>query len=331
MLYLRTCAAFPAMFLYLLALVGVYYLYRWFKEWPHVPDKGDKYVYITGCDSGFGNLLARHLDEKGFRVIAACFTEKGEEDLRKSCSRKLTTTHLDVRSKDSVAKTTATIKERVGQSGLWAVVNNAGVSVPTAPCDWLNIDDYKSMLEVNLLGVIAVTLSVLPLIKKARGRVVNVASVFGRISPTGGPYTVSKYGVEAFNDSLRLNMKPFGVKVLCIEPGFFKTNVTDTTILSNNVRTLWGRLPQDLKDAYGTEYLQKSLNLICNKVAKMSDGDLMKVVSCMEHAISAVRPRTRYSPGWDAKLFWLPLSYMPTCVIDYIMSKQAIPIAQPGQ
>ncbi|TNN61523.1 Retinol dehydrogenase 3 [Liparis tanakae] len=319
------------MFLYLLALVGVYYLYRWFREWPHVPDKGAKYVYITGCDSGFGNLLARHLDKKGFRVIAACFSEKGEEDLRKSCSGKLTTTHLDVRSKDSVAKATATIKERVGQSGLWAVVNNAGVSVPTGPCDWLNIDDYKSMLEVNLFGVIAVTLSVLPLVKKARGRVVNVASVFGRISPTGGPYTVSKYGVEAFNDSLRLNMAPFGVKVLCIEPGFFKTNVTDATILSNNVRTLWERLPQDMKDAYGPEYLEKSLDIITTKVAKMSDGDLMKVVGCMEHAISAVRPRTRYSPGWDAKLFWLPLSYMPTCVSDYIMTKGAIPIAQPGQ
>ena len=83
------------------------------------------------------------------------------------------------------------------------MVNNAGVAVPSAPCDWLTIDDYKSMLEVNLHGVIAVTLSVLPLIKKARGRVVNVASVFGRISPVGGPYTVSKYGVEAFNDSLR--------------------------------------------------------------------------------------------------------------------------------
>lgn len=88
-------------------------------------------------------------------------------------------------------------------SGLWAVVNNAGVSVPSAPCDWLTIDDYKSMLDVNLNGVIAVTLSVLPLIKKAKGRVVNVASVFGRISVTGGPYPVSKYGVEAFNDSLR--------------------------------------------------------------------------------------------------------------------------------
>lgn len=88
-------------------------------------------------------------------------------------------------------------------TGLWGVVNNAGVSVPSGPCDWLSIEDYKSMLDVNLHGVIAVTLSVLPLIKKAKGRVVNVASVFGRISPFGGPYCVSKYGVEAFNDSLR--------------------------------------------------------------------------------------------------------------------------------
>lgn len=316
------------MFLYLLGLVVVFYVYRWIRELPRVSDRGSKYVYITGCDSGFGNLLARHLDKKGFRVIASCFTEKGEEELKKACSGNLTTTHLDVRSKDSVEKVAAMIKAKVGQSGLWAVVNNAGVSVPSAPCDWLNIDDYKSMLEVNLDGVIAVTLSVLPLIKKAKGRVVNVASVFGRISPTGGPYTISKYGVEAFNDSLRLNMAPFGVKVLCIEPGFFKTNVTDTAILSKNVKMLWERLPQDVRDDYGSEYLPKALAVIADKVAKISDGDLMKVVHCMEHAVAAVRPRTRYSPGWDAKFFWLPLSYMPSCVSDYILLKESIPIAK---
>ncbi|XP_037320007.2 retinol dehydrogenase 7-like [Pungitius pungitius] len=316
------------MYLYLLGLLVLYKLYRWCRELPRVPDKDSKYVYITGCDTGFGNLLARHLDKKGFKVIASCFSERGEEDLKKSCSGNLTTTHLDVRSKDSVAKVAAMIKEKVGERGLWAVVNNAGVSVPSAPCDWLTIDDYKSMLDVNLNGVIAVTLSVLQLIKKARGRVVNVASVFGRISATGGPYTISKYGVEAFNDSLRLNMAPFGVKVLCIEPGFFKTNVTDATILSKNVMAVWDRLPQDVKDDYGTEYLEKSLGVIKDKVAKISDGDLMKVVGCMEHAVSAVQPRTRYSPGWDAKLFWLPLSYMPTCVSDYVLTSQAVPIAK---
>lgn len=87
--------------------------------------------------------------------------------------------------------------------GLWAVVNNAGISFPSAPPDWLTIEDYKPMLAVNLCGVINVTLSVLPLIKKCRGRVVNVASVFGRVSPVSGPYCITKYGVEAFNDSLR--------------------------------------------------------------------------------------------------------------------------------
>ncbi|KAL3045777.1 hypothetical protein OYC64_013935 [Pagothenia borchgrevinki] len=316
------------MYLYLVGLLLLYYVYRWFRELPRVPDKGNKYVYITGCDSGFGNLLARHLDSKGFRVIASCFSEKGEEDLRKSCSPNLRTTHLDVRSQDSVAKVAAMIKDKVGERGLWAVVNNAGVSLPSGPCDWLTIDDYKSMLDVNLNGVIAVTLSVLPLIKKARGRVVNVASVLGRISVTGGPYSISKYGVEAFNDSLRLNMAPFGVKVLCIEPGFFKTNVTDSAILTRNVKDLWEKIPQEVRDDYGTEFLEKSIAVLKDKVEKISDGDLMKVVGCMEHAVSAVRPRHRYSPGWDAKLFWLPLSYMPTCVSDYIMTSQAIPIAK---
>ncbi|KAM8873156.1 retinol dehydrogenase 7-like [Synchiropus picturatus] len=317
-----------AMFLYLLGLGAFYYVYRWVRELPRVSDKNSKYVYITGCDTGFGNLLARHLDKQGFRVIAACYTEAGEEELRKACSSSLITTHLDVRSNESVHKVAAMIKEKVGERGLWAVVNNAGVAVPSAPCDWLTIEDYTSMLDVNLNGVIAVTLSVLPLIKKARGRVVNMASVFGRISVVGGPYSVSKYGVEAFNDSLRLNMKAFGVKVLCIEPGFFKTNVTNADILGRNVKMLWGKLPQEVKDDYGPEYLQKSLDILTGKVSKISDGELMKVVRCMEHAVSAVRPRTRYSPGWDAKFFWLPLSYMPSCVTDYLMGLENIPIAK---
>uniref|UniRef100_A0A3P8Z4C9 Uncharacterized protein n=1 Tax=Esox lucius TaxID=8010 RepID=A0A3P8Z4C9_ESOLU len=102
------------MFLYLLGLVIFYYLYRWFREIPRVPDRGNKYVYITGCDSGFGNLLARHLDQRGFSVIASCFTEKGEEDLRKACSDRLTTLHLDVRKNESIDKAAALIKDRVG-------------------------------------------------------------------------------------------------------------------------------------------------------------------------------------------------------------------------
>ncbi|XP_051261023.1 dehydrogenase/reductase SDR family member 9 [Dicentrarchus labrax] len=311
------------MFLYVLGPVALWFLYRWYKESKRVPNKGDKYVYITGCDSGFGNLLARHMDQLGFRVIAACYTEKGEDELKKNCSDRLVTVHLDVTDSESVGKAAVLIKTLVGEKGLWAVVNNAGVSVPSGPTDWLTIEDYKTMLSVNLCGVIDVTLSVLPLIKKSRGRVVNVASVFGRISPFGGPYCVSKFGVESFNDSLRLNMGPFGIKVACIEPGFFKTNVTDTEIMKSSLKKLWDRLPQDVKDEYGHGFLGASLDMLDARFKLLTDGNLMKVVGCMEHAISAVHPRTRYSPGWDAKFLWLPLSYMPTCIMDRVLRKSS--------
>lgn len=106
-----------AMWMYVLALVVLYYVVRWFRELERVQDRGSKYVYITGCDSGFGNLLARHLDKCGFCVVAACFTEKGEEELRKSCSSRMSTIHLDVRKQESIDKATAFIKELVGQKG----------------------------------------------------------------------------------------------------------------------------------------------------------------------------------------------------------------------
>ncbi|OBS73274.1 hypothetical protein A6R68_12149, partial [Neotoma lepida] len=85
---------------------------------------------------------------------------------------------------------------------LWGLVNNAGISIPSVPNEWLNKEDFAKILDVNLLGMIEVTLNMLPLVRKARGRVVNVSSIMGRVSPFGGGYCISKYGVEAFSDSL---------------------------------------------------------------------------------------------------------------------------------
>lgn len=88
-------------------------------------------------------------------------------------------------------------------SGLWGLVNNAGISIPIGPTDWMQLEDFTKVLDVNLMGLIEVTLNFLPLLKKARGRVVNVASILGRLSLIGGGYCLSKWGVEAFSDSLR--------------------------------------------------------------------------------------------------------------------------------
>ena len=89
-------------------------------------------------------------------------------------------------------------------TGLWGIINNAGIAGQVGPCEWLTLDDYKACTDVNLWGVIDCTLTFLPLIKKEKGRIVNIASVMGRFSlPEGSTYSVSKFGVEAFTDSLR--------------------------------------------------------------------------------------------------------------------------------
>ncbi|KAI5628075.1 dehydrogenase/reductase (SDR family) member 9 [Silurus asotus] len=312
------------MFLYIFGLVVLFYAYRWFRELKQVTNKSEKYVYITGCDTGFGKLLAKQLDKEGFCVIAGCYTEKGEVELKKTCSARFSTVQLDVSDNESIMKAASIIKTLVGEKGLWAVVNNAGISQPSGHVDWMVINDFKTIINVNLLGVIAVTLSVLPFIKKAKGRIVNISSVLGRICLSTGPYCVSKYGVEAFNDCLRLNMKLFGVKVLCIEPGFFKTDMANTSLIQDSFQKIWNRLPQDLRDDYGSDYIDQIKVTMTDKFGKKLDGDLMKAVGCMVHAVSAVHPRTRYSAGWDAKFFWLPLSYMPSFISDRVLLKTMI-------
>ncbi|XP_043302769.1 17-beta-hydroxysteroid dehydrogenase type 6-like [Cervus canadensis] len=105
------------MWLHLAVLVGLYYLLRWYRETQVVSHLRDKFVFITGCDSGFGNLLARQLDLRGLRVLAACLTEQGAEQLRNETSDRLQTVILDVTKTESIAAATEWVKERVGGRG----------------------------------------------------------------------------------------------------------------------------------------------------------------------------------------------------------------------
>ncbi|KAM7328262.1 hypothetical protein ACRRTK_012354 [Alexandromys fortis] len=308
------------MWLYLVALVGLWALLRLIRERKVVSHLQDKHVFITGCDSGFGNLLARQLDRRGMRVLAACLTEKGAEELRNKTSDRLETVILDVTKTESIVAATQWVKERVGNRGLWGLVNNAGISIPSGPNEWLNKEDFAKILNVNLLGVIEVTLSMLPLVRKARGRVVNVSSIMGRVSFSGGGYSISKYGVEAFSDSLRRELSYFGVKVAIVEPGFFRTGVSNSGLHLCSVKMLWDRASSEVKEIYGEKFLAscivdltrlKSLDQKCKE-------DLSLVTDCMEHALTSRHPRTRYSAGWDAKLFFIPVSYLPTCLADAI-------------
>uniref|UniRef100_A0A669QE61 Retinol dehydrogenase 16 n=1 Tax=Phasianus colchicus TaxID=9054 RepID=A0A669QE61_PHACC len=195
---------------------------------------------------------------------------------------------------------------------LWGLVNNAGIAIPTAPNEWLRKEDFVAVLNVNLVGLIEVTLSLLPLVKRARGRVVNVASIMGRLSIFGGGYCPSKFGVEAFSDSLRREMRPFGVKVSIIEPGGFRTGMTDPKAAAKELQRLWALLPAETRASYGRRYLETCYVLL----HRLSSPRLSRVTARMQHALLSRSPRSRYAAGWDALVFLLPLSYCPTWLCD---------------
>ncbi|XP_063808545.1 retinol dehydrogenase 16-like isoform X1 [Pseudophryne corroboree] len=307
------------MWVLLLVLLTVIYLFRWNRNKQILPNLTDKYVLITGCDSGFGNLAAKQLDKRGLHVLAACLSQRGAESLKKETSNRLKTVILDVTDSQSVSSAAKWVAGIVGDKGLWGVVNNAGVAVPTAPNEWLNKEDFSKILNVNLLGVVDVTLKMLPLIRKARGRVVNVASIAGRLTICGGGYCMSKYGVESFSDSIRRELARFGVKVCIIEPGFFMTQMTDAKLMKENLKNTWTRLPEEIRRSYGLAYYEKFCRTTDHSFST-SSSKLHLVSDSMEHALTAVYPKTRYSAGWDAKLLYLPLSYLPTAITDFLFS-----------
>ncbi|XP_048348177.1 17-beta-hydroxysteroid dehydrogenase type 6-like [Sphaerodactylus townsendi] len=307
------------MWLFLAALLGLYFLQRWYRERQTVENLAKKYVFITGCDSGFGNLLARQLDLKGMKVLAGCLTQKGAEELEKATSDRLKTTLLDVTSTESVAAAAEWVKECVGDKGLWGVVNNAGVGTPVGPNEWMTKEDFMKIISVNLLGVIDVTLKMLPLVKRARGRVVNVASVMGRLACFGGGYCPAKFGVEGFSDSLRRDMRSFGVRVSIVEPGAFETAILRT--VEDGFKEAWNRAPSNIKEQYGQQYFEAyHRNLV--ELLQTGSKNLYMVTDSIEHALTSCLPRTRYAAGWDAKLFYIPASYLPTTVADYILTRK---------
>lgn len=304
-------------------LVMIVFLYRLHRLGLILDNLSDKFVLITGCDSGFGKQLARQLDRRGMRVLATCLTQKGAEDLKKEASSRLQTVILDISNTQSVSSVATWVSDVVGGNGLWGLVNNAGTGMPGAPNEWLTKEDFERVINVNLLGPIDVTLRLLPLIRKSKGRIVNMSSIVGRVTICGGGYCISKFGVEAFSDSVRRELRPFGVKVSIIEPGYFKTGLNDMQYMKNILSNIWKNLHPEIHYSYGENYFKHYVADMEKTFSSLCNTDLTPVTNCMEHALTAVYPKTRYSAGWDAKLFFIPLSYVPTVLFDYLLTRTA--------
>ncbi|XP_033097676.1 retinol dehydrogenase 7-like [Anneissia japonica] len=179
------------------------YTFFWIRNQFYIEKRG-KYVLITGCDTGFGNKLARELDRQDCHVFATCFTEDGIKKLNETTSEKLHCIHMDVRNSDSIKKAYNEVKRLLpSHKGLSGLVNNAGVTGLIGMYDWWTKEELQNVFDINLLGVIDVTNTFLPLVKKAKGRVVNMCSSLGINPIPSGGYGIAKLGVVAFSDGLR--------------------------------------------------------------------------------------------------------------------------------
>lgn len=312
------------MYIWILAIALGYIAIKWLLRQPRVGNLNDKYVFITGCDSGFGNLLAKKLDNLGMKVIAGCLTEKGETDLVKTSSNKLKTVFLDVTSESSVATAAEEVKKLLPKTkGLWAVVNNAGVGGCVYPIEWTSLEEFEKTLSVNLYGVINVTKAFLPLIRRETGRVINMSSIAGRFASVSAPYSISKFGVEAFSDTLRRELYATGITVHMLEPGFFDTPLV-RAYTPEAVKCLakdrYEKLPQEIKESYGEEFIEKIVER-GSKVRNYVDPDLNKVVDAYVDAVTARYPKARYIIGNDANYLVRLLWNLPEWLSDYIIYK----------
>ncbi|XP_061569965.1 D-beta-hydroxybutyrate dehydrogenase, mitochondrial [Cololabis saira] len=283
-------------------------------------------VLVTGCDSGFGHALAKHLHQLGFTVFAGCLLKdkggEGAEELEGLHSDRMKVVQLDVCCDKGVNKAVEFIKENLedSQRGLWAVVNNAGVST-FGEVEFTSLETYKQVSDVNLFGTIRVTKAVLPLIRRAKGRVVNLASMYGRMgNALRSPYCVSKYGVEAFSDCLRYEMKTWGVKVSVIEPGNFivATGILTRDIVATTANKLWNEAPSEVKEDYGKTHFEQHMALMrsyCNSGEK----DMAPVLDDITDAIVSKRPYTRYNPmepHWWIRM--QVMTHLPGAISDFL-------------
>jgi NAD(P)-dependent dehydrogenase (short-subunit alcohol dehydrogenase family) len=253
-------------------------------------------VVITGASTGIGRASALTLDRKGFRVFAGVRKEADGDGLRQAASQNLTPVYIDVTEEGSIAAMVKLVAEDVGHAGLAGLVNNAGTTLP-GPIEYLAIDAFRRQIEVNLVGSLAVTKALLPLLIRGHGRVVNVTSGAGKAGvPMMAPYVAAKHGLEGLSDVLRLELDQVGVGVSVIEPGFVATAMGGK--LERDVAEAIDALPEEGRSRYGAQ-LAAMAKTISTHAATGSTPDV--VADDVVHALTSKKPRTRYPSGAGAK------------------------------
>lgn len=268
-------------------------------------------VVITGASTGIGEACALHLDRLGFTVFAGVRKIADGDALRSKASNRLTPLLIDVTG-SAFVEAAALMLEGKPLAGL---VNNAGINV-SAPVELLPLEGLRRQLEVNVVGQVAVTKAFLPAVRAGGGRIVNIGSIGGRSSvPLQGAYSASKFALEAITDSLRMELKPWGIEVSIIEPGAIRTPIWEKGL--SDAEELFRQFSPEQARLYG-----KLIDAMRRTARKSIQAAISPdaVAQAVQHALTSRRPKTRYLVGRDAKIQAL-LTHLPDRWRDALIFK----------
>lgn len=273
-----------------------------------------KAVVVTGASTGIGQSCALYLDRLGFMVFAGVRKQADADTLQQKGSERLSPVFIDVTKADTIASAVQTVAAVVKEVGLVGLINNAGVAIG-GPLEFVPIAELRTQLEVNVVGQIAVTQAFLPLLRQGQGRVINMSSISGRVAmPFMGPYAGSKFALEALTDSLRVELKPWGIKVVSIQPGAIVTPIWEKSV--TRAEQLLNKFPVEADSLYGPP-----LAALRRAVLKTGQNGILavEVAKVVAQALTAKRPKTRYLVGRDAKMAAVLVKLIPDRLRDWLI------------
>lgn len=271
-----------------------------------------KSLFITGCSSGIGRATALHFAARGYRTLAGVRKAADGDALRAAdSSGNLQPVLVDVTDTARIRALAAELDADLGAAGLDGLVNNAGFATG-GPLEFLDPAAARQVLEVNVMGPLQVTQALLPLIRRARGRIVTVGSIGGKVvTPANGIYNMSKFAVEAFNDVLRLELAAQGISVSLIEPGPIATPMLNG--VPAMVEEVTRAIPPEARELYRAQ-IDGTVRFFSRAASRALAPET--VARVIQHALESPRPKTRYLVTTDAKLISFLRWLLPDRMFD---------------
>lgn len=269
-------------------------------------------IFITGTSTGIGKACALQLDKLGFKVFAGVRNQADGENLTKDSSKNLTPIIIDVTDNETIETAKNIIGNETGGL-LYGLVNNAGVGM-SGVLEVTPITDIRNLMEVNVIGLLAMTQAFIPMLRKSKGRIINIGSTASFLaSPGASAYSASKFAIRAITDSLRLELKPFGMSVILVAPGAVESEIWEKGKAYKN--ELRKNVKPDIAKLYAT-LIKFGENLI-DELKKIPAEEVAKSVT---HAFTSAKPNRYYIVGKDAK-GGVKAARLPKSLLDWIFIK----------